>query len=66
MKDFKINAQEHIIDDIISHLEGGSMGQAVARRFDYKREGNTLYFVLKPGEEPELSEIFWFGYLTNQ
>lgn len=65
MKEFKINAQSDIIDDIISHLEGGSMGMAVARKFSYERKGDTLYFTLKPGQEPELSEIFWFGYLTN-
>ena len=66
MDNFTLNAQDHIIEDILSHLKNGSMGQAVARKFNYNRVGNNLYFTLKPGEEVNLSELFWFGYLTNQ
>ena len=66
MKDFKRNAQDHIIDDILSHLENGTIGQGIARKYNYERKGNNLYFTLKAGEEIDPADIFWFGYLTNQ
>lgn len=66
MNEFKINAQDYIIDDVISHIKNGHMGMAFAKDWEYIRKGNTLYFTLKKGGEVKPDVIFWFGYLTNQ
>ncbi|TDX86200.1 hypothetical protein [Epilithonimonas xixisoli] len=65
MQNFTINAQDYIIDDIISHLENGTIGQAIARSWNYERKNNTLYFTLKEGAEVRLADLFWFGFLSN-
>ena len=66
MEKFKINAQDYIIDDIISHLRNGSIGQAIARSWDYERKNNTLHFTLKEGAEVRLADLFWFGFHSNE
>lgn len=65
MKEFKISAQQHILDDILEHLSNGMMGQAIARDWDYELKNNIIFFTLKEGHEVQLDVIFWFGYLTK-
>lgn len=65
MKTFRINAQGHIIDDIIEHLENGHAGMGIARDWDYTRDNDTLIFTLKEGSEVKPADLFWFGYLTK-
>lgn len=65
MKEFKINAQSHIIADIIQHLNNGMMGMAIARDWSYRVKNNTIYFTLKEGCEVKPEDLFWFGYLTK-
>lgn len=65
MKEFKFSQEKSIIDEMMSHLKNGHMGWAMAADWEYKREGNTIYFTLKEGREPKLDVILWFGYLTN-
>lgn len=67
MKQFKINAQDYIINDILVHLTNGTVGIGIAAEWDYERiDSNTLVFTLKSGHELKLADLFWFGYLTNQ
>ncbi len=65
MEEFKINAQDYIIDDILSHIKNGHMGIAFANDWNVERKGDTLHFKLKEFGKIDLSVIFWFGYLTN-
>lgn len=63
---FRINAQDYIIEDILTHLTNGGTGIAIACDWDYVREGNTLIFTLKENGIIKPDVLFWFGYLTNQ
>lgn len=63
--EFKIFQQTDIIDDLMSHLENGGMGLAMAADWDYERIENVVYFKLKPGHEIKLDVLFWFGFFTN-
>jgi hypothetical protein len=65
MTEFKINGQDWLIDDILNHLENGSIGIAIADKFEVERKDNTLYFKLKPDKDIDLSLLFWFGYHTK-
>lgn len=65
MTEFKINQSASIIDEFVTHLESGHMGAAILRNWNYKREGDTLYFTLKKSGVVNLSDLIWFGYLTN-
>ncbi len=63
--EFKIFQQTDIIDDFMSHLVNGSMGIAIAQDWDFCREGNTIFFTLKPGHVPKLDVLIWFGFFTK-
>lgn len=65
MTEFTLSQQKDIIDDIIDHLENGMMGLAIARDWNYQREGNIINFKLKEGHTVNLETIFWFGYFTT-
>lgn len=64
MKEFKISGQGYIIHDIITHLNNGHMGMAIARNWNYRVRKNTIYFTLKEGHKVDFESLFWFGYLT--
>ncbi|MGG7468696.1 hypothetical protein [Chryseobacterium arthrosphaerae] len=65
MKKFRLNAQDHIIKDIIECLECSIIGQGIAISWDYTLiSENTIEFTLKEGKEVVLKDIFWFGYIT--
>ena len=65
MKEFTINAQEYIIEEILEHLEFGSVGIGIARSWNYEKlDDSNLKFTLKPGAEVNPKDFFWFGYLT--
>lgn len=65
MKDFTLNAQSHIIADILEHLQNGMIGMAVARAYNYEVKGDTIYFTHKGEIELSPADFFWFGYLTK-
>ncbi|OPB87827.1 hypothetical protein [Elizabethkingia occulta] len=65
MTEFTISQSSSVIDEFVIHLENGHMGAAMLRNWDYKREGNHLYFTLKEGGKIILSDLVWFGYITN-
>lgn len=62
---FTISQQANIIDEVIEHLQDGTLGMAVARSWDYERKGNKITFTLKEGCSVDLETIFWFGYFTK-
>ncbi len=66
LTEFEIFQQTDIIDNLMSHLENGTMGMALARDWDYERKGNFVYFKLKPGHTIKLDVLFWFGFFTNE
>ncbi|AZA87139.1 hypothetical protein EG349_10245 [Chryseobacterium shandongense] len=66
MTEFKINAQEDIINEILEHLQCGILGQGFAMSWDCKViNSSNIVFTLKEGAKLELKDIFWFGYLTK-
>jgi hypothetical protein len=68
MKEFKINAQTHIIDEICEALECSHIGFAVKDCWTIERKnfgyGSTLYFTLKEGKLVQPDVLFWFGYFS--
>lgn len=65
MEKFTLNAQEHIIRNILESLENSIAGMGIARSWEYKCiSERTIEFILKEGEEIKPSDLFWFGYYT--
>jgi hypothetical protein len=65
LNEFKLNAQEYIIDEILEHLENGTVGQGISRSWEcIKIDDSNLKFSLKNGCTFNPADLFWFGYLT--
>ncbi|REC47857.1 MULTISPECIES: hypothetical protein [Chryseobacterium] len=65
MEEFIINAQEYIIEEILEHLECGSVGIGISKSWNCEKLDNSnLKFTLKPECEINPKDFFWFGYLT--
>lgn len=65
MEKFKINAQEHIIENFIECLENSIIGMGIARSWDYILiDESTIEFTLKEGEIVKPADLVWFGYIT--
>ncbi len=65
MENFRINAQESIINNILEALENSILGQGIASNWDYELlNEKTIEFNLKEGKTFRIADIFWFGYIT--
>ncbi|AYZ11897.1 hypothetical protein EGY05_08150 [Chryseobacterium arthrosphaerae] len=65
MKKFRINAQDHIINNFIECLENSIIGQGMCMKWSYQLVNeSTLEFELKENEEFNLADLVWFGYFT--
>jgi hypothetical protein len=65
MKKFRINAQEHIIKNVIECIQCSILGQGFAISWHYELlNESTIEFTLKEGKEAKFSDVFWLGYFT--
>jgi len=62
----KITADNTIINQITNAIETSSIGIGIQEKYDIVYTSNSIEFISKTNEDPNMLDFFWLGWFSKE